>query len=247
MSTHRTRATVSPRPIDGGARSAIVPLALLLAASALFGGCAQDLPRLIRLDTAFSDGEIAAVRNAIAEWNAVCRKRLSESRPCLVEGDRVSGDFSPENFSDGHHVVYRLERPDEGGGPGSPLDYSTSGYGTLEDVLLRTFKYLEGRVCGLDADDWPWTSRRPLPGDLSHGLGQMPPLGTAGGDLCRPVDQADYLDWLRHLALHELGHFLGMMHFEHRPGVMNKEDGSGHHEHLTEADIEQFCLVYECR
>jgi len=63
----------------------------------------------------------------------------------------------------------------------------------------------------------------------------------------KAVIRHEYLVWLEHLALHELGHLLGMMHFDHRPGVMNKWDDSGYDERLTEADIDQFCLVYECR
>lgn len=52
-----------------------------------------------------------------------------------------------------------------------------------------------------------------------------------------------YAECLYSVVLHEFGHFLGMPHFENRQGVMNPYVN---YNGLTPADIDQFCIAYEC-
>lgn len=176
------------------------------------GGCAQELPVEIWLDTAFDQEETAAIRRAVDEWNELCRHRLADPQACLAEVGRVREEFRPEAFSDDRHVVYKLATDSEW--PRDPLDEDTAGYGTRSDVILKTHTFADSPFNPY----WP-----------------------------KSLLRYEYLLWLQHLALHELGHLLGLMHFNHRPGVMNKWDKSGYDEHLSEADIDQFCLVYQCR
>ncbi len=63
-------------------------------------------------------------------------------------------------------------------------------------------------------------------------------------NLCPDCDQ--YPDFLRIVSLHELGHFIGLPHLEHRPAIM-KPGWDDRTEHLTEGDIEAFCIAYECK
>ncbi len=53
---------------------------------------------------------------------------------------------------------------------------------------------------------------------------------------------------LRALALHELGHFIGVAHFNHEPGIMNStEYPDPTITHLTDADLAAFCIAHDCR
>jgi len=53
---------------------------------------------------------------------------------------------------------------------------------------------------------------------------------------------------LRNIVLHELGHTLGIMHYEHRLGMMNStlNEEPFPDPHLTEADIEAYCIANGC-
>lgn len=46
------------------------------------------------------------------------------------------------------------------------------------------------------------------------------------------------------VVLHELGHFIGLPHFDHRLGIMNSTMSTTD---LLESDIEHFCAAYECK
>jgi len=62
-------------------------------------------------------------------------------------------------------------------------------------------------------------------------------------NICEGCDE--YYDNLRTVALHEIGHFLGLSHYEHRAGIM--QPGNYDVKHLQAADVEEFCCVYECK
>ncbi len=53
-----------------------------------------------------------------------------------------------------------------------------------------------------------------------------------------------YPEYLYSVTLHEFGHFIGLPHFENRIGIMNPLVSA---DDLRPADIDQFCIAYECK
>jgi hypothetical protein len=66
--------------------------------------------------------------------------------------------------------------------------------------------------------------------------------GTAS-DILFFVQPGDGFDGSQGLMLHEIGHFLGMMHSPVPEAVMHTPHGS---DNYTESDFDAFCLIYRC-
>lgn len=58
-------------------------------------------------------------------------------------------------------------------------------------------------------------------------------------------EREKHLFFVRMTVLHELGHMLGLGHFEFQEDLMNAE--AINVRHISEADIEEFCILYECK
>jgi hypothetical protein len=195
----------------------------------------QKLPIQLLVDSRFSALEQAAISAAADEWNRQAGYRYSHGdRVFVIAGVTVViGNFTLTDYEDGLHIVYRISAPTEeeqylqeiNGGQDSTL-----GNGTLADILLIMYNF-DRFIFELEAD--------------------LCAEAEASGANNR--DWAEYLNCLRYnfvrnLALHEMGHVLGLLHQSDRYGVMN-EDGlsvwSGP-EYLTAADLDAFCLIYDC-
>jgi len=207
----------------------------LTAASAavLAAGCARDLPLDIFLEDAWTGLELDAVEEAIAEWNAVAETRLSEPGPVFNQAGRTADTFNLDDFQDAMHVIYRIGEPTPEYMELESKVGEMDGYGTYSDVLLVAFKMPR-----------PWTCSE-------ESFREMRPDDDYAEYLAG-VDPAEFHENcvadLRAVALHELGHFIGLAHFTHRPSIMSdSEFPDTVITHLTDADIEAFCLVYDCR
>jgi len=62
-------------------------------------------------------------------------------------------------------------------------------------------------------------------------------------NICEGCDE--YAGYLRTVALHEIGHFLSLSHYEHKAGIM--QPGNYDIKHLNEADVGEFCCIYDCK
>ncbi len=203
--------------------------AALIAAS----GCARDLPLDLYLEDAWTGLELDAVEEAIAEWNDVGESRLAEPGPIFHEAGRTTDTFNVGDLEDSMHAVYRIGEPTPEYMELESEVGEMNGYGTYSDVLIISF-------------------RLPLPWTCAEDTFQAMTPNDDYAAYLASVDPAEFHEncvrHLRAVALHELGHFIGLAHFTHRPSVMSdSEFPDPTITHLTEADIEAFCIVYDCR
>jgi len=201
----------------------------------VFSACAewQDLPVQIYVDTRFSDLEQEGIADAVAEWNRQAGCRYAYGDVVLEIAGTVTDDFTERDYEDGVHVIYRISNPIEAeqylqnvyGGADSTL-----GNATLADVILIMYNF-DRFMIELEAEQCERSAQ----------------LGYDNQNLQASLDRFRF-HFVRNLALHELGHLLGLLHHNDRPGVMN-DDGlsflSGS-EFLTDADLDAFCLIYDC-
>lgn len=178
----------------------LVKLLVCTACPALSAGCAQDLPKTVMIDDAFTAEEESMIVEMIDEWNSVGREYLGLDRIIVYQGRcRDPNGFDPGDLEDGRSVVYRgsydryyryLQNVDDDG-------LTLLGYGTNADVILFTFNF---------------------------------------------EDEQEF----RHVALHELGHFLSLLHAPDSEAVMYYLTPDDPPTRLTWTDIKAFCLVYDC-
>jgi hypothetical protein len=177
--------------------------------------------------------EYRAGLDAVGQWN-------ERAGGCYAYGDAVfevvgkfDDDFNEHDYEDAYHVVYRINEPNPDVRYLQELYANTGGvggYNTLSDgfiVMYPVDEYLAEIEPGLRED-------------IATGVSE-------------PYDVDQYLRDRRYgithnYILHELGHMLGLQHYNHRPGVMNSEGGIARHgiEYLTDADLDAFCLNYDC-
>jgi len=206
---------------------------LTAALLAFAAGCARDLPIDIALEDSWTGLELEAVEQAIDEWNTVAGALLDPPGPVLENIGRTEDRFDIDDLQDAMHVIYRI---DEATPEYMELESEVgemNGYGTYSDVLIITFRL-----------PLPWTCteeafHRMLPDDDYE-------------EYLASVDPAEWKEncvaHLRAVALHELGHFIGLAHFTNKPSVMSdSEFPDATITHLTEADLEAFCITYDCR
>ncbi len=182
-----------------GARLVIPALAACWLA--LAAGCAQELPKPVMIDDAFSAEEEALIVEMIGEWNRVGREYLGLDEIISYRGRLADADgFDVDDLEDEYSVIYRgvdderyryLEDVDNDG-------LTLLGYGTTADVLLYAFNFADDRE-------------------------------------------------FRHVVLHELGHFLSLLHVpDDTAAVMYYLTGPDPPVRLNRTDIRAFCLVYDC-
>lgn len=213
---------------------------LLIASLAVLtpGGCGewQELPIRLYVDSTFSEIERQAVLDAIAEWNERAGGRYAYGDAVFeVVGD-IDDEFDEHDYEDGRHAVYRITRcnPDEAYLQDVHRKYEDQigviGYCTLGDCIDVLYDF--------DIFMAEYQASREL-----RALESGEEI-----DLSGRIDALRY-NYVRSLTLHELGHMIGLTHYNHRVGVMNS-DGLGYFyplEHLTDADLDAFCEVYPCR
>lgn len=188
--------------------------------SVLISGCLakQNLPVHILIDESFVPEEHSAIEAAITTWNDQAGGRLGRNTPIFVIEERDGmPPLSVPNLTDGVHGIYYANSEKF-----DPTERDLSwGYGLHEDVLIFI-------------DQMSWRKK-----DAQGRIIEVDPRGTI-------------IPWqLKGTLLHELGHLLGLMHFNHRPGIMNDGgifvkfvDGDIF---LQESDLDEFCLLYDCK
>jgi len=206
---------------------------LLPLAAALPTGCGRDLPLDLVIQDTWTGLELDAVEQAVAEWNAVGESRLREPGPMLRTIGRTADAFDIDDLGDEMHVIYRISEPTP---DFKELESETGemyGYGTYGDVLIVTYLRALPGFCAEESFHELYPND-----DYQEYIEEMTP----------EVFREECVKHLRALVLHELGHFLGVAHFTHRPAVMSdSEFPDPTIVHLTEADIEAFCIAYDCR
>ncbi|MEA3248893.1 MAG: hypothetical protein U9Q03_00875 [Patescibacteria group bacterium] len=211
-----------------------VALAVLLP-----GGCGewQKLPIPLRVDETFGGVERPAVFDAITEWNERAGGRYAYGDAVFEVVGYSDDTFNEHDYEDGEHTVYRISRcnPDEQylqevhREDGERI--GIIGYCTLADTIDILYDF--------DVFMAAYEDQLYLRAEEQ---------GIEDADFTGHLERLRY-NYVRSLTLHELGHMLGLTHYNHRVGVMNS-DGLGYfypQDHLTDADLDAFCLVYDCR
>lgn len=185
-------------------------------------GCTKALPVLIHLDKTFSAEDRAIVLEAIAEWNDRAAPLLRDSKNIFVIGEDIEPFNSWLDLGDNLHGIYYadLEFIPPNHRPGDFF-----GYTTPFDSLILT-NYIRRAITDIPTDEWieprdPHRQER-----IAHHA-------------------------IKKVAIHELGHLLGLAHYFHRDGIMvpgvPKSVTTISGPHLSTADLEAFCILYECK
>ncbi len=212
----------------------IVSLAVLLP-----GGCSdwQKLPIRLSFDSSIGEIERQAISDAVAEWNERAGNRYAYGNAVFeIVGD-IDDTFNEHDYEDEVHAVYRITRcnDDEAYIQDCNRYYEnqdwTIGYCTLGDCILILYDF--------DIFMTEYEAQLYL---RAEGRGEE------DADYSDRLDRLRY-NYVRSLALHELGHMIGITHYNYREGVMDQDGLSFFSplEHLSDADLDAFCLIYDCR
>lgn len=194
----------------------------LLFLALLIMGCTKSLPVEIHLDKTFSAEDRATILEAVAEWNDRAGPLLRDEKDIFVVGDDAETFHGfPELDDDMHgfyHVDTKLTTPQRKEG-------DIFGYTTLYDILLFN-DYIRQIYDDVEIDE---------------------------NVLERDPNRRERI--VRHIikkvSMHELGHLLGISHYFHREGIMvpgvPKSVTTLEGPHLSEADLEVFCILYDCK
>ncbi|MFH1047595.1 MAG: hypothetical protein V1738_04800 [Patescibacteria group bacterium] len=198
-------------------------------------GCTeyQKLPIQIFVDGDYGDIEHQAIVDALDQWNDWAGWRYAYGDRVFDYRGRIDDDFTEADYGDQIHVAYRISEPNPDvqylidlyagrGGVGA--------YSPMSDMFIVMYT-VDAQLLELDA-----RLRQEI----------------AAGEI-EPMDVDAYIrdrryGLVQNFALHEFGHMLGLMHYNHRPGVMNS-DGPNIYEGidtLSDADLDAFCLIYDC-
>lgn len=193
----------------------------------------QVLPVQLYVDTNFSNLEQEAIADAVAEWNRQAGYRYEHGDTVLEIVGLVTDDFTEADYEDDFHIIYRLSEPsaeeqylqEVNGGA-----CSTLGNATLSDALLIMYNFDQFMI-ELEVEQRERATQ----------------LGYDDQNLQASLDRFRF-NFVRNLALHELGHLLGLLHHNDRVGVMNDDGLSflSSPEYLSDADLDAFCLIYDC-
>ncbi len=210
----------------------VLAVALLTPA---VSGCTdyQDLPVELYVDEDFSELEQEAIADVVAHWNLWAGARYAYGNEIFVIVGTHDDTFNEHDYEDGRHSIYRISEPvpdeqylqdlySDSGGVG--------GYSPLGDAFLVMYK-LDDHFANLREE----YSRQIAEGEI----------------------EAFHVDWyvdnmnygmVHNTTLHELGHMVGLLHINHRPAVMNSVGPNIYQgvEYLTDADLDAFCLIYDC-
>lgn len=207
---------------------------LVLSLAVAFGGCTdyQELPVSLYLDQGFLELEMRAVEDAIGEWNYLAGERYAHGDAVFEIAGQHEDTFNVADYEDDFHCVYALTEPvpdeqwlqelyeDENG---------VGAYSPMSDTFVIIYQVRQD-IARLEA---AWRER------------------SADGELTFFEEHAlldKHYGIVRNHTLHELGHMLGIIHFNHVEGTMNS-DGLNTYDgvdHLADDDLAAFCLVYDC-
>jgi hypothetical protein len=179
----------------------------LLLSSLLTAWCCAcgQWPRELFIDSRFNEAEIAEIKAAVREVNALGRL-IDENELVSLSGRFTdeNGEFEQRNVDNDRNELYRVDSASE-----------CRDFVERYDESFGTIGNLYGFYTGTDIGILVFNLRLPY----------RPPL--------------------RHVVMHELGHFVGMDHVtNNRHAVMHPNAYTT--DVFTEADREQFCFQNGC-
>jgi hypothetical protein len=205
---------------------------LLLSAQ----GCTdyQNLPLRLYIDTDFSAVERLAIEDAIERWNDGAGRRYAHGDTVFAVSGLIDDDFDEYDYGDRIHAIYRIN--DDTNPDVRYLqeiyedDNGVGAYCPMSDMFIVMYLI----------DDW-----------LSLVEEKLLELIDDGRLTQYECDEYLYrlrFEMVQSLAIHEFGHMLGLLHYNHREGVMNSAGPNVFRgiTDLSAADIDAFCLIYDC-
>jgi len=219
----------------------------------LFAACAPDLPREIYIEDGFKAQEESDIVAMIDEMNKTGQELLGRDLIAYQGRHQDADGWDLDDADDGYNVIYKQVRPD------ANYDYIQSmsdadgeggfvaGLGMNHDILVYAFTMFYLRFAANGAAQWC----------ASPFLHQQAEKDNTGGP-----DDYHLEDWavisddcgrdgysldspeLRNVALHEMGHFIGLAHISDPDALMNPVANGA--VSFTDADKRALCCVYEC-
>lgn len=193
----------------------------------LVGGCGewQQLPVELYIDSHFSETERAGILAAVDEWNYRAGGLYRHGDSVFKVVGETDDTFNEHDTEDGAHVIYRI------GEPTSDEQYVQQqnggwvvGNSTLGDCFLILYSFER----------------------FFEETYDIAPIDVEAGEIPY-VEKSRYV-FIRNVALHELGHMLGLTHYAYERGVMDQRGTPfiGHEVYLEDADLVAFCEIYDC-
>jgi hypothetical protein len=194
------------------------------------------LPIQIYLDGNATPLGEQAMRDALTTWNDLLGPHYAHADRVFDVVGEHHDTFDRNDYEDGRRSIYLIYEPvpDEQYLQDVYREkFRLAGYCPLGDCFIVMYYIEEWLV------DWE--------DDISVALERGVINENQAAEIQRQVDEYRY-NWIFNVTLHELGHMLGLQHYDQRFGIMNT-DGAPYWQldRVTDADLDAFCLIYECR
>jgi len=231
---------------------------LLLVITFQAFACAPDFPRDLYIDDRFDAAEEADIVAMVGEMNKMGQELLGRDLVAYRGRHQDADGWNLDNADDGTNMIYKVMREDanydyiasKGGLPGYDDAY-VAGLGLNHDILIYAFTMGFSRFNGRSYE-WciaPFMYERFKRAE-AEAIARGETVDYSVDDWATVSDDCPALGYtlsgqgLQAVALHEMGHFVGMSHINDREAVMYPVESGA--TAFADNDKRSFCCRFEC-